>query len=124
MDGGSDLHLRDNGAAAVLGEMRENADPNTPLPLEVNCTIAFVRRIPTQRLLDTLARIDPTPFGELQDQKPSQVLAFRWLVREFPARDATSLWMHAYDVEIALEDTDPTLALGQMPSLPSAPTTE
>lgn len=110
-------------AGTTLAQMVHNADLNTPLPLEAEVTLAFVKRLPTQRLLDALTRIDPTPFGELQEQRPSQVIAFRWLVRDFPNRDINSLWMHAYDMEIALIDGDPTSALGQMPSLPSAPTT-
>jgi hypothetical protein len=111
-------------ASVTVGQMVAAADPSIPLPVEVAVTLAFVKRLPTQRLLDSLAHIDPTPFGELQEQRPSQVLAFRWLVREFPGRDFGSLWMHAYDVEIEIVDSDPTSALGQMPSLPSAPTTE
>jgi hypothetical protein len=117
-----------NGAAPdarhTLAEMVGNADPNTPLPTEMSATLSFVKRIPSQRMLDGLAHLDSTPFGELQDQMPSRVLAFRLLVRDFPSRDLASLWMHAYDVEVELVDSDPTSALGQMPSLPSAPTTE
>src|SRR5215467_13539816 len=125
MDGGSELpYLAEgNGAAAVMADMAAHADPTAPLPTEIEVTLAFVKRLPTQRLLDSLAHIDPTPFGELQEQRPSQVLAFRTLVRDFPNRDHGSLWLHAYDVEIEIVDVDPTLALGQMPSLPSAPTT-
>jgi hypothetical protein len=111
-----------NGAATVVGEMVEHADLSTPLPTEMQATLSFVKRLPTQRLLDSLAHYDSTPYGELQEQMPSRVLAFRLLVREYPNRDLGSLWQHAYDVEIEIVDSDPTSALGQMPSLPSAPT--
>jgi hypothetical protein len=95
-----------------------------PLPTTVQASLAFVQRLPTQRVLDQLAKLDGTPFGELQEQQPSRVLAFRCLLRDYPDRDFNSLWMHAYDVEVdLLTDVDPSSVLAQMLSPPSAPTT-
>jgi hypothetical protein len=95
---------------------------NKPLPTELQATLAFVKRLPSQRLLDQLAHLDPTPFGDLQEQRPTQVLAFRLLYRDHPQRDIGSLWAHAYDCEVELLDGDPTSALGPQSSLVSAPT--
>jgi hypothetical protein len=107
-----------NGAEGVLAQARPSsgaAPPDaepvldiTPLPLMVHATLAFVRRLPSQRVVDQLAKLDPTPFGELQDQQPSRVTAFRCLLRDYPDRDFASLWMHAYDCEVELDEVDPT----------------
>jgi hypothetical protein len=35
-------------------------------------------------------------------------VAFRALVRDHPDRDPTSLWLHAYDVEVDVSEADPT----------------
>jgi hypothetical protein len=79
-----------------------------PLPDCVSVSPAFARRMPTQRALDALARIEPTPFGDLAEQAPSRILAFRALVRDYPHRDLASLWLHAYDVEVEITQPDPT----------------
>jgi hypothetical protein len=78
------------------------------LPSSVIVSQAFAARMPTQRVLDELARIEPAPFTELMQSQPSRVLAFRALLRDFPGRDVTSLWLASYDVEVELVETDPT----------------
>ena len=94
-----------------------------PLPDRVEVSGAFTRRLPSQRLLDQLGRIESTPFGELAAAQPFRIIAFRALVREHPDRDVTSLWLHAYDVEVDISEADPTD--GSWPTLlpPSATTT-
>jgi len=95
-----------------------------PLPSSLVISLAFVRRLPSQRVIDQLRKLEPLPFGELQEQQPSRVLAFRALLRDYPLRDFNSLWLHAYDVEVEIEEAvDPTSALGLTLSPPSAPTT-
>jgi hypothetical protein len=106
-------------------ESKPNGDgADEPLPNELTATLAFVRRLPAQRVIDQLRKLEPDmDFGELSTQQPSRVLAFRMLLRMYPLRDMTSLWMHAYDVEVELEEADPTSAPAPTPSPPSAPTT-
>jgi hypothetical protein len=94
------------------------------LPTTVTCTQSFIARLPSQRIIDLLARLEPgTKFGDLIEAQPPRMIAFRWLLREYPDRDPTSLWMHAYDVEVAIEEPDFTSSNGPKPLLPSAPTT-
>jgi hypothetical protein len=98
---------------------------STPLPAEVVVSQAFARRAPSQRVIDQLARLDPTPFSELLQTGAFRVMAFRVLLRDYPRHDVASLWLHAYDVEVEIEDAvDPTSALAPTFSPPSAPTTE
>jgi len=95
-----------------------------PLPDTVFATQAFIARLPSQRILDLLKRLEPDhPFGELIEDQPPRLIAFRALLRDYPDRDPTSLWMHAYDVEVALIDVDPTNGNALMPLPPSALTT-
>jgi hypothetical protein len=98
-------------------------DAETPLPTVVQVTQAFAARAPTQRVIDTLTRAEGCGFSELMNTQPFRVTAFRALLREFPTRDATSLWAHAYDVETEMVDVDPTQNGGQTPPPPSAATT-
>jgi hypothetical protein len=100
-----------------------NADLG-PLPSTIRTSLSFVTRLPAQRVLDLLAKLDPTPFGELQASQPSRVVAFRLLLRDHPHRDPSSLWLAAYDVEVELADADPTSELAPTPWPPSARTTE
>jgi hypothetical protein len=96
-----------------------------PLPFEVAATESFIARLPSQRVIDLLAKREPgTKFGELLEQQPPRMIAFRALLRDHPTRDATSLWMHAYDVEIVIADVDPTSGSVPTPSLPSVLSTE
>jgi hypothetical protein len=93
------------------------------LPLLVQVTQSYAGRLPRQRDLDTLARLEPTiPFAELAQTQPFRIVAFRALMRDFPDYDTTALWMHAYDVECEVVETNPTNGNGQMPSLPSVGT--
>jgi hypothetical protein len=95
-----------------------------PLPELVTVTQAFIARLPSQRILDLLAKLEPgSKFGELIENQPPRLIAFRALLRDHPGRDPASLWLHAYDVEVELVEVDPTN--GSVPTLspPSAPTT-
>ena len=95
-----------------------------PLPTMVAVTQAFASRLPSQRVIDMLTKMEPgLDLGELMTQQPSRVMAFRCLLRDYPTRDPNSLWLHAYDVEVDLVEVDPTNGNGQKPTLPFAPTT-
>lgn len=92
-------------------------DTNEPLPYEVTVTQAFISRMPSQRVIDTLAKIEPDmKFGELVEAQPPRFIAFRALLRDHPERDMTSLWMHAYDVEVVIAEVDPFN--GKLPTSP------
>lgn len=94
------------------------------LPTLVHVTQAFTRRLPTQRVVDTLAKLDASPFGELLNRQTSRVLAFRVLLRDHPRRDPASLWLHAYDVDVEVDEqpVDPTSLPGPTPGPVSLPT--
>jgi hypothetical protein len=97
-----------------------SSDPNEPLPSIISVTGAFTRRLPSQRLLDQLAHLESgIPFGELVQQQPFRVIAFRALLRDYPGRDPGSLWMHAYEVEVEVEEVDPTNGASLTPPLDS-----
>jgi hypothetical protein len=87
------------------------------LPDLVAVTQAFSARLPSQRVLDLLARAEggAVDFGELAQSQPFRIVAFRALLRDFPGRDPTSLWMHAYDVEVEVSDVNPTNARSPTP---------
>jgi hypothetical protein len=94
------------------------------LPLEVAVTQAFCSRMPSQRIIDLLKRLEPdTRFAELVEDQPPRFIAFRALMAAYPGRDPASLWLHAYDVEVAIVEPDPTNGSAPKPSLPSAPIT-
>jgi hypothetical protein len=79
------------------------------LPTLVHVSASFSARLPTQRVLDLITKIEGgVNFGELAQSQPFRIVAFRALVRDFPRRDPTSLWMHAYDVEVEVEIENPT----------------
>lgn len=85
------------------------SDADEALPLLVRCPTSFAQRVPTQRVIDLLARLEPGHnFGELAGQMPFRLVAFRQLLRDFPDRDPTSLWLHSYDVEVEVQEADPT----------------
>jgi hypothetical protein len=93
------------------------------LPTLINVTQAFIARLPSQRVIDLLARLEPdAKFGELLENQPPRMIAFRALLRDYPDRDSTSLWMHAYDCEIGIVELDTFLDNGRKPSPPSAVT--
>jgi hypothetical protein len=99
-------------------------DPDRPLPDLIQASQAFVARLPSQRVIDLLARLEPgVKFGELIEAQPPRMIAFRALLRDYPTRDPASLWLHAYDVEVALVEVDPFLDNGQKPWQSSASTT-
>jgi hypothetical protein len=94
-----------------------------PLPDTIEATQSFIARLPSQRIIDLLAKLEPNvKFGELMENQPSRMIAFRVLLRDHPRRDPASLWMHAYDVEVEILDVDPTNGSVPKLSLPSAPT--
>jgi hypothetical protein len=90
------------------------------LPTVVYVSQSFASRMPSQRLLDAIAAIDGTPFGELAQRQPSRLTAFRALQRDHPDRDMASLWLHSYDTEVELVEVDPTGNGGRPPWPPSA----
>jgi hypothetical protein len=95
-----------------------------PLPEEIQATQSFIARLPSQRIIDLLKRLEPDQnFGELMEDQPPRMIAFRWLLRNFPDRDPASLWMHAYECDIAIVEVDPTNGKSPTLSPPSAPTT-
>jgi hypothetical protein len=95
-----------------------------PLPDTIEATQGFISRLPSQRIIDLLAKLEPgTPFGQLMEGQPSRMIAFRGLLRDHPRRDPASLWMAAYDVEVAILEVDPFSANGRTASPPFAPTT-
>jgi hypothetical protein len=73
----------------------------------VKVSASFSARLPSQRVLDQLARIEGVQFGELAQSSPFRIVAFRALMRDYPQRDPTSLWMHAYDVEVEVDTESP-----------------
>jgi hypothetical protein len=78
------------------------------LPTLVHVSQAFSSRLPSQRTLDLLSRIEGADFGTLAQEAPFRIVAFRALLRDYPERDATSLWLHAYDVEVDVDEINPT----------------
>jgi hypothetical protein len=83
-------------------------DLDQALPDEVTVSGAFTRRLPSQRLIDTLAKIESMQFSDLATNQPFRIIAFRALLRDYPNRDVTSLWLAAYDVEVNVEEENPT----------------
>jgi hypothetical protein len=78
------------------------------LPTLVHVSQAFSSRLPSQRVLDMLTRTEGLEFTELAQNQPGRLLAFRALLRDYPERDTASLWLHAYDVEVEIDDVNPT----------------
>jgi hypothetical protein len=84
-------------------------DDTGPLPDTVYLTNSFIQRLPSQRLIDLLKQFEPDKeFAELMRGQAGRLAAFRAFIRDHPNRDPTSLWAHAYDVEVAIVDVDPT----------------
>jgi len=93
-----------------------------PLPSLVTVSTAFSQRLPSQRVLDLISKVEDMPFGDLASAQPFRLVAFRALIRDYPLRDPTSLWLHAYDTEVQVEDPDPTN--GKLPTpVPPSPIT-
>jgi hypothetical protein len=91
-----------------------------PLPTLVRATQGFSARLPSQRTLDLVTRIEGTDFAALAQASPFRIVAFRALLRDFPDRDPTSLWMHAYDVEVEVAEENPTNGKSPTPGPDSA----
>ena len=87
------------------------------LPLTVQVTDAFNKRLPSQRIIDQLAKLEGMDFATLATSQPFRIIAYRALLRDFPLRDSTSLWMHAYDVEVEVVPMDPTGSISAGPGL-------
>jgi hypothetical protein len=99
------------------------SDPTVALPFLVCVDQAFNQRLPPQRQIDALERINGgVAFSELIQTKTTQVTAFRALMRDYPDRDPASLWAHAYDVEVEIVAVDPTNGAGPKLSPPGAGT--
>jgi hypothetical protein len=92
------------------------------LPTLVSVTQSFAARMPTQRVIDAVERAESNSFTEMVNRQPFRIVAFRALLRDYPDRDVTSLWLHAYDVEVAIADVDPTNGISPMPGPPFVPT--
>jgi hypothetical protein len=93
------------------------------LPNRVVVTKAMLQRsIPPQRLQDEIAKAEGRPYKDVYEAQPFRCEAFRVLLREYPGRDVTSLWYHAYDVEVELLDDSPTNGSSPTPALLSADT--
>jgi hypothetical protein len=92
------------------------------LPTLVKVSTAFAARMPSQRVLDVLAKTEGADFGTLATSQPFRIVAFRALLRDFPTYDVGALWRHAYDTEVEVEDANPmngsspTAALGSVAS--------
>lgn len=81
---------------------------NEELTLLVTVGKAFSTRMPSQRVLDAIGSCEVAPIGELLQNQPFRIIAFRKLVELYPEHDTRELWAHAYDVEVEVEDVDPT----------------
>ena len=79
-----------------------------PLPTVVAVNEGFARRWPSPRLQHVIRDVEGMPFQQVIGDDPSRVTAFRALVRDFPDYDLTALWLHSYDVEVAVVEVDPT----------------
>lgn len=90
------------------------------LPNLVAVTQAFSGRLPSQRVLDLIDKLEGVGFAQLVSTQPFRIVAFRALLRDYPGRDESSLWLHAYDVEVEVIDADPTNGKSTMPALDSA----
>jgi hypothetical protein len=92
------------------------------LPLTVTVSLAFSRRLPSQRILDIIDAAELAPFAELAEHQPFRIVAFRALVRDFPDVDPAELWRHSYDTEVDVQVPDPTENGSQTPAPDFAPT--
>jgi hypothetical protein len=91
-----------------------------PLPTLVRVSLAFSQRMPSQRVLDLMSRLEGAEFTALATTQPFRIIAFRALLRDYPERDPSSMWLHAYDVEVEVEQPNPTNGSTPTASLGSA----
>ncbi|HEY2303003.1 MAG TPA: hypothetical protein VGH66_13985 [Acidimicrobiales bacterium] len=79
------------------------------LPTTVQVSRAFTQRLPSQRIIDLVCRLEPgRTFPEIAADQAFRLIAFRKLVEDHPGSDETSLWLHSYDVEVDVVEADPT----------------
>jgi hypothetical protein len=90
------------------------------LPTLVRVSLAFSQRMPSQRVLDLMSRLEGAEFTALATTQPFRIIAFRALLRDYPGRDPASMWLHAYDVEVEVEQPNPTNGSTPTASLGSA----
>jgi hypothetical protein len=95
---------------------------NVVLPELVKVTQAFASRAPSQRVIDAITRIEGGTFGDIAQNMPFRLTAFRALSRDYPGYDATALWLHAYDCEVEITEVDPTNAGSPTAGPPSVST--
>jgi hypothetical protein len=96
---------------------------NGSLPLVITVTDTFSKRLPSQRVCDLIRHCEPgMTFGDIGTEQPFRLIAFRALLRDFPAYDTTAVWLHSYDVEVDVVEEHPTQPVSQTASLPSADT--
>ena len=82
-----------------------NGDNRERLPLLVKVTSAFSSRLPSQRVMDAIARVEVgETFADLAGNQPFRIVAFRALLRDYPNADPATLWLHSYDVEVDVEE--------------------
>jgi hypothetical protein len=97
----------------------------TVLPAVVHVNQAFASRAPTQRVIDTITRMEGGTFGDIATQMPFRLTAFRALLRDYPGVDPQAAWLHAYDVEVEIADTADPFSNGSTTVVPpSVSTTE
>lgn len=98
------------------------ADATEPLPVLVTVTQAFSSRLPSQRVLDLIDKLEGIGFADLVQTQAFRIVAFRALIRDYPNRDTTSLWLHAYEVEVEITEENFTNGKLPMPAPDSAVT--
>jgi hypothetical protein len=92
------------------------------LPTLVRVSQAFSARLPSQRTLDLITKIEGVDFAALAQNAPFRIVAFRALLRDYPNWDPTTLWLHAYDVEVEVDDANPMNGSSPTPGPLSAAT--
>ena len=107
---------------AEPAEASPNGATADALPLLVTVTHAFSSRLPSQRVMDAIARLEPDEnFADLALRQPFRIVAFRALYAQHPG-DVNRLWMHSYDVEVDVLEPDPTSGRSPTSSRDSAAT--
>ena len=94
----------------------------TEYPFVVTVSEAFSKRLPSQRVLDSIDANEVANFGELAQTQPFRIVAMRALLRDFPDADPAELWRHSYDVEVEVEEGNPTNGSSSTRSLSSVDT--
>jgi hypothetical protein len=97
-------------------------DVDTELPTLLVVDEAFMKRLPAQVVVDAITRHEKTAFGEIAQNQAFRLHAFRALIRDYPGRDLTSLWLHSYYCELQVIEEDPTNGSSPTAWPPSAAT--